>query len=367
VVQDLVRYATAHPEVDYLHFWLADGGNHCCECADCRQARPADFYVQMLNEADQLLTERRLPTRIAFLIYMDLLWPPARERIKNPDRFLMMFAPLNRSYYEPFNPAGLREPVPPFVLNQLAFPASQNLNFLAAWRDIFPGDSFIYDYRFMWGQYDDPGYMELARAAALDAPSLGAVGLNGLISDQTQRAFLPSGLPMTVLARSLWQGRISYDELADEYFAAAFGADGRAGCEYLKRLSTAFNPRWLSTYLPRKDAKAPPSTVAELEKIPQIITGFRPVMERNSSVSNECHAASWNGLAFHADLCLLMAEAIKAEVQGRPQVAGVNWRKVEELVVTRESEMHSTFDVFLFLTSMKQKHLFFRPQPAKAP
>ena len=43
-----------------------------------------------------------LPTRIVFLIYVDLLWPPEAETIKNRD-------------------------------------------------------SFIFDYRFMWSQYDDPG------------------------------------------------------------------------------------------------------------------------------------------------------------------------------------------------------------------
>ena len=68
---------------------------------------------------------------------------------------------------------------------------------------------------------------------------------------------------------------------------AALGLEGRACREYLEQLSAAFNPQWLSANVPRKGAKAPPSTVAELEKIPQIISQFRPVIERNRSVNNE--------------------------------------------------------------------------------
>jgi len=212
IVEEVARYAAAHPEVDYLHFWLADGGNHYCECSECRKARPSDFYVMMLNELDALLTRRSLPTRIVFLIYVDLLWPPVKERIEHPDRFVLMFAPSYRTYREPFDPAELDEPLPPFVLNRLEYTVGQNANFLAAWRKVFPGDSFIFDYRFMWSQYHDPGYMKLAAVTALDVPSLARIGLGGMISDQPQRVFLPSGLPMMVLARKLWRADLPYDE-----------------------------------------------------------------------------------------------------------------------------------------------------------
>lgn len=362
MAREVVKYALAHPEVDYLHLWLADGANHCCECAECRKARPADFYVMILNETDELLTAQNLPVRIAFLAYADLLWPPEKETIRNPDRFLMMFATLARSYFEPFHPEGLREPVPPFTLNQLKFPPSQNLNFLAAWQKVFRGDSFIYDYRFMWGQYDDPGFMELAAATALDIPSLAEVGLNGLISDQTQRAFLPTGLPMTVMARKLWRSDLPYETIARDYFDAAFGAEADLVRAHLARLSKLFDPRWLATYHPVKNPPASPSVVSDrLRQVRQAGRDFKPVIERNRQAANECHAKSWAYLALHTELCELLAKGLEAEVAGSKEEAIGCWKEIEKFVVAREGDWHPVFDVCLFLITLKQKHQFYRP------
>jgi len=88
----IVEYARAHGEVDALHLWLADGSNNNCECKGCQKARPADFYVHLLNELDERLTAAGLDTRIVFLIYVDLLWPPEKARIRNQNRFILMFA-----------------------------------------------------------------------------------------------------------------------------------------------------------------------------------------------------------------------------------------------------------------------------------
>lgn len=361
IAREVVKYTLAHPEVDYLHLWLADGANHCCECAECRKQRPADFYVMILNETDELLTAQNLPVRIAFLAYADLLWPPEKEKIRNPDRFLMMFATLARSYFEPFHPAGLRDPVPPFELNKLTFPPSQNLNFLAAWQKVFRGDSFIYDYRFMWTQYDDPGYMQLAEATALDIPSLAQVGLNGLISDQTQRAFLPSGLPMTVMARKLWRSDLPYETIVQEYFAGAFGPEAEVARSHLATVSRLFDARWLSTYHPIKNATAPSDVAERLRQIRQVGRDFKPVIARNRKTTNEVQAKSWAYLDLHVELCELLAIALEAEVAGRKDEAIGCWKEVEKFVVAREGECHPAFDVCLFLITLKQKHQFYRP------
>ena len=49
----------------------------------------------MLNEIDRRFTEKGIKTKICFLVYLDLYWPPETERIHNEERFLMMFAPIS--------------------------------------------------------------------------------------------------------------------------------------------------------------------------------------------------------------------------------------------------------------------------------
>ena len=76
--------------MDLLHVWLADGTNNQCECADCAKHLPSDLYVLLLNELDEKFTAAGIDTKIVFLIYVDLLWPPKEYVIKNRDRFLIM-------------------------------------------------------------------------------------------------------------------------------------------------------------------------------------------------------------------------------------------------------------------------------------
>jgi hypothetical protein len=70
IISAIVDYCIIHPEVDYLHFWLADGWNNHCECDNCIIKRPSDFYVKILNDIDAALTKKQLPTKIVFLIYV---------------------------------------------------------------------------------------------------------------------------------------------------------------------------------------------------------------------------------------------------------------------------------------------------------
>ena len=53
----------------------------------------------LLNEMDAAFTAHGIATKIVFIVYLDLLWPPEAERFANPDRFiLLLFAPISRSY-----------------------------------------------------------------------------------------------------------------------------------------------------------------------------------------------------------------------------------------------------------------------------
>ncbi|MFQ7078183.1 MAG: hypothetical protein ACLRSW_09750 [Christensenellaceae bacterium] len=61
--------------------------------------------MMILNEIDELdrIRSRR---EDSFLVYMELYWAPLTEQIRNPDRFLLMFAPIFRSYTLPFDVTG---------------------------------------------------------------------------------------------------------------------------------------------------------------------------------------------------------------------------------------------------------------------
>ncbi len=244
ITDAITRYAKENPQVDILHFWLADGSNNHCECENCRKKRPADWYVKMLNELDEKMSAEGLSTRVVFLIYVDLLWEPVEYTIQNPDRFILMFAPITRNYGSNYSDYLTFEgELPAYERNHLEMPKSlaQNLEHLRRWQKQFQGDSFDYDYHLMWAHVSDFGYERVSRNLFQDMKDLRKIGLNGMVSCQVQRCFFPTALPLLAMAAALWDENADFDQVADAYYQDAFGPDGARVRQILTSISNLFH------------------------------------------------------------------------------------------------------------------------------
>lgn len=98
----VVDYVKEHPETDYLHIWLADDTTISANAESCQKTTLSDQYVHLLNLIDQRLTQEHLDCKLVFLLYQELLYPPVKERFQNPDRFVLMFAPISRTFRESY-------------------------------------------------------------------------------------------------------------------------------------------------------------------------------------------------------------------------------------------------------------------------
>ena len=222
----VVEYAENHPETDVLHFWLADDINNVCECEECSKMTFSDWYVKILNEIDYGLTLKNLKTKICFLVYFDLYWAPEKERIQNEDRFILMFAPIFRSYEQSFvSGEGKETKRLEYNKNHMVYPheTAVYLQFLKDWEKIFKGDSFDFDYHMMWDINRDLSGKTVSKVLFSDIRSLSAIGLKGFMSCQIQRAFYPNGFMFYMLGRVLSDDKITYEEIEKEYYGAAFG------------------------------------------------------------------------------------------------------------------------------------------------
>jgi hypothetical protein len=377
VVEYAVQYVQGHPYITALHIWLADDANNHCECPACRDTLPSDFYVKLLNEMDAAFTARGLGTKLVFIAYLDLLWPPEKQRFANPDRFLLLFAPISRSYSRSYDLETAGIAPPPYVRNQLRFPANiaQNLAYLREWQKLFAGDAFTYEYYFMWDCYFDPGYWEAAKVLNEDVKKLRAIGLNGIVSDQTQRSFFPTGFGMHVMARTLWDSRATVESLAADYFPAAFGADGESTRAYLAEMSRLFDPPYLRgdrsphpedadvhVWILQPDASDPNAeAAAKLARIPALIDGFLPVIERNLGDPDPCRARSWALLRLHADLARGLAQAFQHRAQGDAVAARAAWLATADHAQRNEDFLQPDLDVFEFVHTLGRK--FPNPDP----
>ena len=89
---------------------------------------------------------------------------------------------------------------------------------LRAWQQVFSGDSFLGDYHLWQAQYADPTGIHPSRVLHSDIGQLQRLGLNGMNGWSSQRNWLPTGLGMTVLGRTLWNRELRFDEIAEDYF-----------------------------------------------------------------------------------------------------------------------------------------------------
>jgi len=244
----IADYAQAHTNSDYLHVWLSDGFNNTCECENCAKKSVSDWYVMLLNEIDEKLTERKLNTRIVYIAYTNTLWAPETEKLKNPKRFSLLFAPMSRKYATSLAQIGENAPqLSEYKLNQNVMPRTPEGLFamLDLWRENWSGSNISYEYHFWRYQYYDFGGIELSKIINEDIKFYNKNNIHGVIEDGSQRSFFPTGLAFYTYARTLYDNSLSADEIAEEYFSCAFGEDWRCFYDYLEKLGKAFDFKYL--------------------------------------------------------------------------------------------------------------------------
>jgi hypothetical protein len=347
MAQAVAEYAGTHPEEQVIHVWLADGSNNNCECAACRRHRPSDLYVDLLNEIDRRLAGRRLKTRIVFLAYVDLLWAPIRAKIANPDRFILMFAPITRSYSRPFGggTAVPSKPVGPFVRNKLVFPTSPeaNLGMLKGWRRAFKGECVDFDYHLWRDWVFDPGQMQISRVIYEDVRNLAPLGMNGYISCQAQRLAFPTGLPLHLLGKTLWNARDSFDDLVRNYFRDIYGRQGTRVRRLMEEISQRIDPSFLRGEKKRPaDFRRAAQAYAELTVFVQRrVKGISIPPARDGS-----HIYSRRILQ-HYIWYITSLSALYAKVASKDPTAGEDLAELEKGLKDRLMELHPVLDTWM--------------------
>ena len=253
LADEVAAYAGAHPEADAVHFWLADTYNNLCECKACRKSTLSDQYVSILNRIDDALTSAGLSTRIVFLLYQELLYPPRTERIRNPERFILMFAPISRTFESTYPAETMPGSLPPYLRNEMTLPESleDNLRYYAAWREVFRGEAFVFDYHLGRVHYGDPGYMKIARTLHGDIGRLPALGFRGMISCQELRVMIPHALPIYLMGRRLWGDGAAPEEMADDYFSGLYGQAAPRIRRYFEAVSALCDTDYANAIGPR--------------------------------------------------------------------------------------------------------------------
>ena len=239
----------------------------------------------LLNELDEELTKRNIHVKVVFLCYFELLHPPKTEAIKNKDRFILMFAPITRTYMSSYDSEvekAKEVELKAFTLNQFKPPVSvtENIAYLYEWQKIFEGDSFVFDYPLMWDECKDYGGIILAKTIYGDVNALKNMGLNGYVSCQIQRNFFPTGFCMYMLARTLYGDIDTYEEIKEDFFKTAFKEYGQNVYDMLEEISNCRIYPYMRNDVPFNDVETHNEMPKIIRKVEEYQKEIITIMEK---------------------------------------------------------------------------------------
>ena len=188
----------------------------------------------------------------------------------------------------------------------------------------------------------DLGYYESAKILFRDMAELDRVGINGMVSCQVQRCFMPSSLGMLGMATALWNKNADFDSMADKYFLSAFGADGHKVQAYLAEISKLND----LPYMRGEKKFVSPENAENFSKIVTLVDAFLPEINAHLDDSSLCHAQklSWKYLIYHAEHCKIFATAMALNAGGEPEKAKEKMNEALERAYNIVKEIQNVFD-----------------------
>ena len=322
----IADYAEAATNVDYLHVWLADGSRNHCECEECKKLRPSDYYLMIMNELDEILTERGLSTRVVFICYVDTLFAPEKVTINNPQRFSLLYAPIHRSYCSSVDPEAPVPEAQPYVRNAWTNPpdAMAHLALLRQWQKMWSGPIFSYEYHFWRHQYRDPSNLYIARRIYEDIKGLKYMGLDGYVEDGSQRSFFPNGLAMYVYAETLMDVNADFDEIVADYFTHCYGADWQKALAYYTRTRDVFDYNYMAGERSVDETVSKfynPEFAATLEQAQELAALGRKLAKDHRNNATRPQSVSWRLLELHAEYIEGYGKIMEEMAKGHAAIA----------------------------------------------
>ena len=351
-------YAQNHQNVTYIHVWLADGHNNHCECDECRKLNPSDYYIMIMNEIDEELTARNLDTKIVFIAYVDTMYAPLQERIRNSKRFALLYAPIQRSYTSSVDASKITEP-PAYIRNNWPRPVSaeESAAFLLDWQKNWKGECFCYEYHFWRHMCYDPGLMSISRRIYEDIISMKTIGINGIVEDGSQRCYFPNGFAMYIYAEALRDRNCDYDKVKADYFAHVYGNRAQEAEAYLQAISDTFDFAYMEGECSADESVSSyydPSRVPQLQSVMKLAEQGRQLALANLKMPTRTQNIGMRMLLRHAEYCEGVAQVMLALAQGKNEEAFDVWESFRHSFGKYEYELERCFDHYQSLRTIGQ-------------
>lgn len=366
VADSVIEYLGRHPEVDILHFWLADAFNNTCGCDDCNKIRYADAYVNIINEVTDRMLANNIKVKLAPIAYLNTLWPPIVEKLRNRECLIMTWAPITRTFTKSLPNGHRRTVAPEYVVNgyQKSYDIDENLSYLYEWQQQFDGDWIDYDYHLMWDQELEAGGEGLAKVLSEDIKNFESLGIKGFISCQLQRDAFPTSIGMTTMAKTMWNKDADFDKIREKLYSSAFGKDAvKPLMEYFSTFSDCFDLALIKDEASGHDvidktadkSKDAAELKEKMLKALDAMAEFKPIIEAHFTNTDPCQLYSWKVLHMHNHIYSLLAQSIIARIDGNYKEADELCEQSIDFAFKNEDFLQPVFDCFLYSRMTRER------------
>ena len=335
-VDCVADYCEKHGNTDYLHLWLADDKNNHCECEACAEHSSQDWYMILLNEVDEELTRRNLSNRIVYIVYEDLTWAPLTEKLNNPDRFLMMIAPINRDYTKSMGEPDTTIKIMPYVKNKLVMPGSlqEFMLYVKEWQKIWKGDIFAFEYHFWKHHQFDLSGLQIARRLYDDTRAYLGENVGGLMQCGSQRGFFPNGFAFYTHARAMFDLDLGFEELIEGYYKTAYGDDWKSVYAKLKEMSDAVPYEYLSMdhAKHREGAYYNPEMTPRIESLKGLADELMEIVLAHYNSDFRVQTVSFRLLERYAKYIKLLSVAVALKSIGKNEEARAAYEDIRRFI-----------------------------------
>ena len=356
-IERVVKHIEESPQVFLTGASLADGSHNHCECEECRKKNPSDWLVMMLNGIDEELTKKGYDNMVNISFYVDAVFAPIVERIKNPKRFMLTFCPISRNYTESITSLdNLPEPIP-YVRNNYEVPKTihQLYALLKEWQKVFDGPVTVFDYHFWRHQYRDPGLASISRRVYEDVLSYKPTGMDGCMQDGSNKSFFPHGFHGHIYAEAMMNRDCDYEaELAD-YFSHFYGEDWQVVRKYLDDITAAFDHAYMCGQKSVDTTKGDlynPAHAKELAEVKELAAGMRAVIAEHKQLPTRPQSIAWRILLRHTEYCERLAEVMTEKCLGHTKYALELFEKFKLDFGKYDFELERLLDVGLCFTAI---------------
>ena len=359
LVNVIAEFVEANQHLDNVHINFADANHNYCECEACGDTRPSDFMIMIANELDELLTKRGIRTKLVFYLYVDLMFAPQKERLNNPDRFFIQFAPITRSYTSSITEDSVI-PEPGAYVKKNVWDAPKTMEECAAhlleWQKSFSNPFYTYEYHFWRAQYRDPGLVKISHRMYEDVLSLKLVNSQGLLEDGSNKSFFPHGFHDHICAETLVNRDLDYDAEYADYLQHMYGEDWKQVNAYLQGISEAFGEKYMAGEDSIDLKHGPhynPSRAPYLEQVKELAAAARDLAKTHKVMPTRPQTVAYRLLNRHAEYCERLAEVLIAKCQGFDKLALELMRKFNADFGKYEYELERYLDFGLAMRTLE--------------